>query len=70
MAGYSSWGHKESDTTEQLTLSLHTSFLWLFFGYTQGCRGAYIQPLFANNLFLLDLPLLWFLNMASFPAGF
>ena len=42
MAGYSSWGHKESDTTEQLTLSLHTSFLWLFFGYTQGCRGAYI----------------------------
>ena len=24
LAGYSQWGHKESDTTEQLTLSLFT----------------------------------------------
>ena len=23
LVGYSPWGHKESDTTEQLTLSLH-----------------------------------------------
>ena len=24
LVGYSSWGHKESDMTEQLTLSIHT----------------------------------------------
>ena len=27
LAGYSLWGHKESDTTEQLTLSLRVLFL-------------------------------------------
>ena len=26
LAGYSPWGHKESDTTEQLTHTEHTSF--------------------------------------------
>ena len=25
LAGYSPWGHKESDTTEQLTLSLQVA---------------------------------------------
>ena len=28
LVGYSPWGHKESDTTEQLTLCLGRSRLW------------------------------------------
>ena len=29
--GYCPWGHKESDKTEQLTLSLHSFFFFLIF---------------------------------------
>ena len=28
LVGYSSWGHKESDSTEQLTLSLSSQGMW------------------------------------------
>ena len=30
LAGYSSWGQKESDTTEQLSLSLSWFFQWSY----------------------------------------
>ena len=70
MAGYSSWGHKESDTTEQLTLSLHTFFFDFSLATPKVVQGLTFSPFFVNNLFLLDLPLLPCLSMASFPAGF
>ena len=28
LEGYSSWGHKESNTTELLTLNIHTSIVY------------------------------------------
>ena len=34
---YSPWDHKKSDTTEQLTLLLHTALLYLF---VFGCTGS------------------------------
>ena len=40
LAGYSLWGHKESNTTEQLTLSLHFFFLFYnSFRFTEKLNG-------------------------------
>ena len=42
--GYSSWGHKELDTTERITLSLHFQISLIFF-----CVGRYFLGCSVSN---------------------
>ena len=43
LAGYSPWGHKELDTTEQLSLSQLSCCAFLFFQLTQGCWEVIVK---------------------------
>ena len=53
LEGYSSWGHKELDTTKLLTLSLH--FL-IFFG---GVTGSFPGSFFISETYLGQLTGAW-----------
>ena len=60
LVGYSPWGHKESDTTEQLTLSLHVSSnKWRA---TKGLKESS-----TINGLLLTLPAVWLKSISKLP---
>ena len=42
LVGYSPWGHKESDTTDQLTISLSLSYMWIIYPYTSYIHDTYM----------------------------
>ena len=63
LAGYSSWGHKESDTTEWLSTALHTQYRYCPLMGTRGKLGgtrAILDSLksisFGINCLVLSLP--------------
>ena len=49
LAGYSPWGHKELDTTEQLTLFLYRSLQSI-----EHCSLCYIQQVLTSHLFCIQ----------------
>ena len=53
LAGYSSWGHKESDTTEWPTLSLSRSRKATCFGHSLESHIFMSSSIYENNFFLL-----------------
>ena len=60
LAGYSPWGHKESDTTESLTLSLFT------YVNLKSVQISQIKPNSAERVFLLN----FICQTACFPPKF
>ena len=59
LVGYSPWGHKESDTTEQLSTHMHAPRSDTGAPYSQMCRSLLTCPagITASRLTLLLLPL-------------
>ena len=54
LAGYSPWGHKESDMTEQLTLSLYTfSHPYMITGKSR--KDPMLEPLEGRTTFISEI---------------
>ena len=70
--GYSPWSHKESNTTEQLTLSLHATFEWQVKCFASCCLTSVLMPLSHYTiapLFSIPDKRKWWLSYFSSSGG-